>query len=829
MNTTDSLYPALRTFPEKIVLKAEDTPVHGVKPPVRIFLGTEPAQYKAERIFIWSIEKHRDPTRIYEIFLMKNLAGFQKKTWTTGFTNYRFAIPSFCENKGKAIYNDVDQMYFSDPGELFDTNLNGHGFLAISKTESSVLLLDCERMGAIWSLEDAQQLPKKQLLARALSVPNLYGELSPFWNSRDEEFCPGQSKLLHFTTLHTQPWRPFPKRFIYDRHPFAETWDKEVQEADKVVYQVFTKNNPSQNFQMWRQLCQENFTSHGVELSVRKENLHEKIYEEVSRLIRETQSSKILNYGSALHSWKISPPQSNGDKQEVGAILTPEVRFFSPLTAQSKSPQPNTFDNVVCLNWLDKAPTDDMPWLLDDIFQLSRRLVIIAVSPTESKEDFYHAFVKKGPYGQHFEKSEYWWVDQLQNTSKRFPSIFWTLAVDQPDNSPSDQIRFHTGGKNYKNSQLTVWALLDDQPGNSTQSLGLAQSLGWPMEVKHLRFKPLSRIREFFADDSPQLLLEAPSSPLVAPWPDLVIATGKRPSRIAKWIKQESLGKTKLIQIGRKGGIVADDFDLVITPNYCRQTPHPHRLTSLLPPTQASLDKLQQAKTQWHPHSEHDPQPRVVVLVGGNTKRHAFHKQEAIKFARDIKGFAQELNGSVYVTTSRRTGEEASQALMDELAGFAKIYQWKQDQKESPYWGLLAWGDVIIVTGESESMIAEAAGTGKPLYIYGLPTKPLTLKGKLKEWIVQKAHHRPLNNRGTVRPQQKLELFCAWLIAKGWVLPMRDLTLLHQSLYDRGIAKPFGDSTPFGARSSYQEIPKIIPHIHTLMGYSSTPKTLQHS
>ncbi|MGN6719598.1 MAG: ELM1/GtrOC1 family putative glycosyltransferase, partial [Candidatus Binatia bacterium] len=72
------------------------------KPPVRIFLGTEPAQYRAERVFFWSIERVRDPSRIYEIYLMKDLVGFDRTRWLTGFTNYRLAIPDFAGGYGKA-------------------------------------------------------------------------------------------------------------------------------------------------------------------------------------------------------------------------------------------------------------------------------------------------------------------------------------------------------------------------------------------------------------------------------------------------------------------------------------------------------------------------------------------------------------------------------------------------------------------------------------------------------------------------------------------------------------------------------------------------------
>ena len=89
-------------------------------PPVRIFLGTEEGQYRAERVFVWSVLQVRDPGRVYEIHLMKNVAGFDRRGWRTGFTCYRFAIPDFAGRTGKAIYNDVDQIYLADPALLFD-------------------------------------------------------------------------------------------------------------------------------------------------------------------------------------------------------------------------------------------------------------------------------------------------------------------------------------------------------------------------------------------------------------------------------------------------------------------------------------------------------------------------------------------------------------------------------------------------------------------------------------------------------------------------------------------------------------------------------------
>ena len=68
-------WPFFRADPTPVILGVRPGATPSSLPPVRIFLGTEEAQYRAERIFFYSIEKVRDPGRVYEIHLMKNVAG----------------------------------------------------------------------------------------------------------------------------------------------------------------------------------------------------------------------------------------------------------------------------------------------------------------------------------------------------------------------------------------------------------------------------------------------------------------------------------------------------------------------------------------------------------------------------------------------------------------------------------------------------------------------------------------------------------------------------------------------------------------------------------
>ena len=245
----DGSWPYQREQPDLVVLGVEPGHAASPLPPVRIFLGTEEGQYRAERVFVWSILQVRDPARVYEIHLMKNVAGFDRRGWRTGFTCYRFAIPDFAGRTGKAIYNDVDQIYLADPALLFDLPLDGHGYLAIDARDTSVMLIDCEKMLPWWNRAAASAHGAKgPLTKKPADEPGLWGELDGHWNARDLEYVEGRTKCLHYTALHQQPWNPFPEAYSYHQNPLAYIWHDLERGADAAGFEVFSREAPSPGF-----------------------------------------------------------------------------------------------------------------------------------------------------------------------------------------------------------------------------------------------------------------------------------------------------------------------------------------------------------------------------------------------------------------------------------------------------------------------------------------------------------------------------------------------------------------------------------------------------
>ena len=126
--------------------------------------------------------------------------------------------------------------------------------------------------------------------------------------------------------------------------------------------------------------------------------------------------------------------------------------------------------------------------------------------------------------------------------------------------------------------------------------------------------------------------------------------------------------------------------------------------------------------------------------------------------------------------------------------------------------------DVLVVTGDSESMLAEAVATGKPLYIYPLPEKPPRLRTRLREWVLRTAGSMPRKAKGTVRPQQGLEYYCARLIERGFVRPERDVTRLHDRLIALGVARRFGAPLEREGGVILDEIDDVARRIRGLLG-----------
>lgn len=335
----------------------------------------------------------------------------------------------------------------------------------------------------------------------------------------------------------------------------------------------------------------------------------------------------------------------------------------------------------------------------------------------------------------------------------------------------------------------------------------MAHGIGWPYAVKDLHFNRLDRVSNRLLGATRANLDCTASTDLEPPWPALVISAGRRTVPIARWIRRQSGGLTRVIQLGRKGGTVARYFDLVVSLAHYHHPPHPQRLTLTLPLHWASAERLAEAATRWSKLLAELPRPRIVLLVGGGSIDYVLDGHTADRMIEEVSAWTEAAHGSLSVVTSRRTGAVATTVLRQATSCKFRLYEWQPSEPDSPYLGYLAGADALVVTSDSESMIAEAAATAKPLYIYPLPQRCQSFKRRCKR--------RALDRQRSGWPVLHV---ARWLWSQGLLQAPRDMGEFHAKLYRLAIARPFGvpiDAGPW--RPAPDEVDGVLRRIRALL------------
>lgn len=217
---------------------------------IKIFIGT--SEFKddeqAEKVLEYSLRKNCSED--LDIVFMRNTAGsffggFNNSSWWTPFSLLRWAIPEYCNFKGRALYMDVDQVNFKDISELFYMDMQDKAIAIRNKdVRTCVMLLDCEKLKDLLpKVEDLKNNNYDEKVINRLVRGNSIG-FDRRWNALDgENRRVSDIWHLHFTEMSTQPWYPSwaqetwkkkGRTFETQRHPRGDLvyiWNYLLKEA----------------------------------------------------------------------------------------------------------------------------------------------------------------------------------------------------------------------------------------------------------------------------------------------------------------------------------------------------------------------------------------------------------------------------------------------------------------------------------------------------------------------------------------------------------------------------------------------------------------------
>ncbi|MDP6788317.1 MAG: mitochondrial fission ELM1 family protein [Rhodospirillales bacterium] len=290
-----------------------------------------------------------------------------------------------------------------------------------------------------------------------------------------------------------------------------------------------------------------------------------------------------------------------------------------------------------------------------------------------------------------------------------------------------------------------VWLLIDDRAGNRGQCLGVAEALGLDFRVRDIEYSTLGGLPNGLIGASFAALTGPSRVGLAPPWPDLLIAAGRRTAPVARAIKRRNRGATFLAQIMDPGSPGAADFDLIAQPTHDGGPRRPNGISIIGAPHLVTADRLAEAADQWRGRFEPLARPWIALIVGGSTRRRPFTDEAARRLGRLASAMAREAGGSLLVSTSRRTGA-AEEPLLAAIDAPHRIHRWGE-AGDNPYFGYLALADAVVVTGDSVSMCCEACAVPAPVYIYAPDGATQSKHARLHAELFEKGYARPMTER----------------------------------------------------------------------------------
>ncbi|MEM6349166.1 MAG: glycosyltransferase [Cyanobacteria bacterium P01_D01_bin.14] len=222
---------------------SHSVPVNGSAPDaIKVYVGTQIEQMIAVKVLDYSIRKYtQQPVEVMPLFAAVEQASIEIPTPKdrqlrprTPFSFQRFAIPQLNGYQGRAIYVDSDMQVFRDIAELWSWPFEGADLLSVCEPpdsgrppQFSVMVLNCDQLrwdapALVRQLEDGKWT-YKQFMAEMAPADTIAAVLPSGWNDL-ERYTPGETALVHYTDMDTQPW-------LTVRNPLAQLWCADLLEA----------------------------------------------------------------------------------------------------------------------------------------------------------------------------------------------------------------------------------------------------------------------------------------------------------------------------------------------------------------------------------------------------------------------------------------------------------------------------------------------------------------------------------------------------------------------------------------------------------------------
>lgn len=277
---------------------------------------------------------------------------------------------------------------------------------------------------------------------------------------------------------------------------------------------------------------------------------------------------------------------------------------------------------------------------------------------------------------------------------------------------------------------MTIWILRDNRVGSSKQVEFLAKTIGKPYEVKNVVYNKFITLPNFLKPNKVGVDFKKSDNLFITDieinnsQPDIIIFAGRRLAGIAVYLKKyyEKLTKksVKLISI-LNPNLPFKNFDVILLPYHdtiSKKNKHKNLINFTGALCSSNLEITKEVSDYWGNKLELCKKPLILWVIGGDIKNKKMNSKKIGEITAKISNMVLDSNGTLLITTSRRTSEKCIAEIKANITCDSLLYIFGEKDIPNPYNIFLAKSDTIIVTCDSISMVSEIATLGKNLYLY---------------------------------------------------------------------------------------------------------------
>lgn len=236
-------------------------------------------------------------------------------------------------------------------------------------------------------------------------------------------------------------------------------------------------------------------------------------------------------------------------------------------------------------------------------------------------------------------------------------------------------------------------------------------------------------------------LLEESYRELKRSYGDIIISCGSKTAAVNLLFSRENNAKS--IVLMKPGLVSSDNFDLAIIPEHDNPPNKKNIIGTFGAPNLITPKRLEGDLKSLERVVNSEGKRNIGIFIGGENKNYTFDSLLMKEVLDDIIEAAKELDANILATTSRRTRADIGDFIRRELGktDLAKLVIVANER--NPEWtvgGILAASDIVVVSGESSSMLSEACSSGRYVVVFKPRTKSKAPKNNKHERFLNKLH-----------------------------------------------------------------------------------------